>query len=275
MANPFDDLIPGGTATATKPVSSRNPFADLIPASGTFVEPREADPEIQKAARAALLGEPEPLTINVGGRQVPVTGRGPRVTVDQPQGPQLEQGPIPAPGIATALFGVPPRQPRGAPPRPLGPEETPFRTLGKRALRTGAAGVAGMTLGVADAAAKRVSGGRIESLAGIVDSMTGFKPTKKDITVGDMTNFVGGVGTAGKIVTPVINKIAARSALKIMLNEGVKFGTAKAGRELADKFINNDPVDWQGIHFDSGLGVAFGGGEVGVRKFAAFARGVK
>ena len=102
------------------------------------------------------------------------------------------------------------------------------------------------------------------TLADLVDTWTGFEPTKDEKGATQVAEFVGGIRTAGALVSGAIAKIPARAALKIILGSGLTFLTRKVADEVADKIINDDPIDWKDIRFEGGLGILWGAGEVAV-----------
>ena len=225
--------------------------------------PRAIDPDIMRAAQEAHAFATAPPvqepTINVAGMEIPITETEPKVVVEPTPREQLEPHTL---SLMERLF--PP------PLRPLGQEEKPFRTLGKKAMRVGAEVVSGITLNVADALVKRATDGRASTFPDLVDKVTGLKPDKTDILAGDIANFMAGIQTAGKVAMPVIRRVAKRQALKVIAGTGLTFATRKAGEEFADKVINNDPVDYEGINFEFGIGTMFGAGQVGIERFARF-----
>ncbi len=101
-----------------------------------------------------------------------------------------------------------------------------------------------------------------DTLADLVDTYTGFEPSEQDIKAGKAVEFIGGIKTTGKLVGKAVAKIPARAALKIILGSGLTFLSRKAADEFADKIIKDDPIDWKGIGFESGLGALWGIGEV-------------
>jgi hypothetical protein len=152
-------------------------------------------------------------------------------------------------------------------------EEHPFKTLAGMAAFYTAEALSGLGLNVPDIIAQKTKGD--ESLAASVNRITGFRPTPKEVTAGEVLQFTQGLKTAGKISSALIERIAARQALKNILAAGVAFGTRKATEEVADKIIRNDPIDVEGIQFESGVGILFGTGEEGARQFARFIRGLR
>ncbi len=151
--------------------------------------------------------------------------------------------------------------------------EEPLKTLVGAGGFLGAKYLSGLGLNIPDIITHKVSGA--ESLAQLVNNITGFRPKPKEIGAGEQADFIGGLTTAGGISGKLVKNIAARQALKTILQTGITFGLRKTGEEIADKFITGDPISIEGIHFEAGLGELFGAGEVGVDRLARFIQGVR
>lgn len=159
---------------------------------------------------------------------------------------------------------------------PIGPkfrEERPFRALGQLGIHHGAETLSGLGLRIPDILAKKITGS--DTLAEALDKLTGFMPSPRDVGAGEAAKFISELRTIGAGITPVIAKIPARAALQTILSTGLTFGTRRTNEEIAKKIISGKPIDWQGIHFESGIGVLFGAGEVGISKFAQFVKGFR
>lgn len=159
---------------------------------------------------------------------------------------------------------------------PIGPkfrEERPFRALGQLGIHHGAETLSGLGLRIPDILAKKITGS--DTLAEALDKLTGFVPSPRDIGAGEAAKFIVELRTIGAGITPVIAKIPTRAALQTILSAGLTFGTRRANEEIAKKIISGKPIDWQGIHFEGGVGVLFGAGEVGISKFAQFVKGFR
>lgn len=151
--------------------------------------------------------------------------------------------------------------------------EQPIRDIGRIGAHYTSDYLSGLGLNVPDIIAGKISGE--ESLSAAVDKLTGFKPTPGEIAGGEAIQFVGGLKSAGKISGMLVQRIAARQALKTMLAAGLQFGTRAAAEQTADRILKGQPFNLEGIHFEAGMGVLFGAGEEGVRSIARFVRGVR
>ncbi len=152
-------------------------------------------------------------------------------------------------------------------------EEHMIKTIGRVGLHHAAETISGLGLRIPDVLANIIEGE--DTLAAAVDKLTGFTPSSRDIRAGEAAKFIGELKTIGAGVGRAVVKIPARKALQTILSTGLTFGTRALNEEVAKKIINNDPINWRGIHFESGVGVLFGTGEVGIVKFANFIKGLK
>jgi len=150
---------------------------------------------------------------------------------------------------------------------------TPFQSMGKVAAHQGAEVVSGLGLYLPDILANRMTGE--EGLAEVVDKMTGFRPTPKDIKAGESAQYISGLITTGGVSRALVGKVVRNHALKTMLGAGIQFGTREAAEQLSDKIVKDEPFDLEGIHFEAGVGTLFGAGEVGLQRLVRFARGLK
>ena len=156
-------------------------------------------------------------------------------------------------------------------------EKSPFVEPGKRLGQLGvhhfAESISGLGIYIPDVLAKAIT--KEDTLAEAVDKVTGFVPTPRDVNAGEAAKFITSLETVGLGIGKVAATIPARQALKSILSTGVTFGTRGTIEEIAEKITKNDPIDVEGIHFESGIGILFGAGEVGLSKFANFITGVK
>lgn len=162
------------------------------------------------------------------------------------------------------------------PPLYAGPKERieqPIKTIASYGAFLGAKTLSGLGLNVPDIIANKLSGE--QSLADLVNKTTGFTPTSKEITAADNAAFMAGLTTASGITRKFLTNVTARYGLKVMLKTGITFATRQTGEEIAKKFITGEPIDIEGIHFQGGLGVLFGAGEVGIQRLARFIQGVR
>ena len=152
-------------------------------------------------------------------------------------------------------------------------EERRLATLGQVAIHHGAETLSGLGLRVPDILANKITGSN--TLAEALDKLTGFVPSPRDIRAGEAAKFIGELKTIGTGVTTVVAKIPVRQVLRMILSSGVTFGTRRANEEIAEKIKTGKPINWQGIHFEGGIGTLFGIGEVGIAKFAQFVKGFR
>ena len=152
-------------------------------------------------------------------------------------------------------------------------EEEKLKTIGRAAVHHTAETISGLGLRIPDILANKITGE--DTLAAALDKLTGFVPDPHDVRAGEAAKFIGELKTIGSGVGRVVTKIPARQTLQIILSTGLTFGTRALNEEVAKKITNNDPINWRGIHFESGVGVLFGIGEVGIIGFAKFIKGFK
>ncbi len=152
-------------------------------------------------------------------------------------------------------------------------EEQMLKTIGQVGLRHGAETLSGLGLRIPDILANKITGE--DTLAQALDKLTGFTPDPRDVRGGEFAKFMGELKTLGRSVGLLTAKIPARAALKTMLSVGLTFGTRATNEGIAKKIISDEPINWQGIHFESGVGVLFGAGEVGIIALAKFIKGFK
>ncbi len=102
-----------------------------------------------------------------------------------------------------------------------------------------------------------------------------FYPTPKEKAIANTFQFLGGLRTAGKVIGAGLSRIPAREAFKTILGTGLTFGLRKADEEVVTKIREGKPIDWQGIHFEAGIGELFGVGDVGIQKAMRFIAGIR
>lgn len=150
-------------------------------------------------------------------------------------------------------------------------EEHPVRTIVGAGAYYGAELVNGLGLNIPDILAGPLKGA--DSLSSAVNQLTGFQPTPREISAGEVVEFASGLRTAGKISKVLVNRIAARESLKRILTVGLQFSGRQLSDEVAQKIINHDPIDLQAVWAQGGVGVLFGISEValawGVEKWTA------
>lgn len=144
----------------------------------------------------------------------------------------------------------------------------PGKRLGQLGLHHLSESVSGIGLYIPDILASKIT--QEDTLASAVDKITGFEPTPRDVRAGESAKFITSLQSVGRILGPAIAAIPARPALQIILGSGVSFGGRRATEELAKKITTGKPIDIEGIHFESGIGVLFGAGAVGVSKFVSW-----
>lgn len=151
-------------------------------------------------------------------------------------------------------------------------KKSPFYEPGKRLGQLGvhylSEAVSGLGLYVPDVIVSKIS--EKDTLAEALDTLTGFDPTSREIGAGEAAKFITSLSSVGAAVGPAIAKIPAKAALKTILASGVTFGARKSVEEIAQKISTGDSIDVEGIHFEGGIGVLFGAGEVGVSRFIKF-----
>lgn len=152
-------------------------------------------------------------------------------------------------------------------------QEHPVKTLTGMGARIGAEAVAGRGLYIPDIISGKLAEGK--TLAEVVDELTGFTPSPREVEASKIAGFAGGLKTAGGLVSRGLAKVPAGAILKTILGSGLTFGTRKAAEELSLKITKDKPIDWQGIHFEAATGELFGAGEIGLQKLFGFMRGVQ
>jgi len=150
-------------------------------------------------------------------------------------------------------------------------EEKMLKTIGGAAVHYGAKYASGRGLYLPDLAAKWIGkkyfdGDTIppNTLAELVDEFTDFQPTEQEDKAGRAVGFIGAVKTISSPVGAMIGKIPAKSALKLILSSGIVFGTESAQKQAVEAVTTGKEINWKEVHFNSGIGVLFGAGEVAV-----------
>lgn len=149
----------------------------------------------------------------------------------------------------------------------------PGKRLGQLGIHHLSETVSGLGLYIPDILASKLT--KEDTLASAVDKITGFEPTPRDIGAGEAAKFVTSLQSVGRVLGPAIAAIPARPVLQILLGSGVTFGGRKATEELAKKISTGKPIDVEGIHFEGGIGVLFGAGQVGVSRFIQFIKNIR
>jgi len=152
------------------------------------------------------------------------------------------------------------------PPPPGGWDRSdrPFRTLGKMAIVQSADAISGLALYAPDVLTYALT--KEPSLAEYLEDAVNLERTSKEERAGKAASYITSLYTSLRLVGPLINKIPARVALRMILSAGVQFGVRGAIEETAEKITKDDPIDWQQIWAEAGWGTLFGAAEVGVGK---------
>ena len=151
------------------------------------------------------------------------------------------------------------------PPPPGGWDRTdrPFRTLGQAALY----GLGKYGTGRALYAPKLID-------KEIAKKISGFDPTVKEKSIGDFLEFIGGLRSAGKILSPVIGMLPTVSGQAIIGGAGT-FGLRNISEQLVDWAATGKTPSLEAFEKDTALGALFGTAEAGLIKFVGFVRGLK
>jgi len=244
---------------------------------GAVALQEETQPEkISPISEALLSTEPSEEIFYIQNRPQPLNGMPEYETIPESVQPKRQMAfeAAPEPGIIKRIKQslYKPVMPGE---KPIGTyrEEQPFRTIAKAGAFYGAKALSGLGLYIPDIITGKVSSEK--SLADLVNKLTGFKPTQNEIKAGESVEFITGLQTAGGLTGSLVKRIAARQALKTMLSAGLTFATRRAAKETADKIVSGDPIDFEGIHFEGGIGVLFGAGEVGLGRFLKWISGFK
>ena len=139
-------------------------------------------------------------------------------------------------------------------------EDSPITTTFQAGAYGGASAISGLTLTAADVITNKVTGDK--NLAGLVARLTGFEPSEHDIQSMRTTEFAGALFPIGTGIGAATSFIPASTALKILLNAGLTFGTTEAAVQFSRNVTEGTPVSWKDIHLASGQGVLWGAGEV-------------
>jgi len=147
------------------------------------------------------------------------------------------------------------------------------KRLGRLGLHYLSSAVSGLGLYLPDVVTSKIS--ESDTLSEAVNKITGFEPTPREMSAAEMVKFATSLRQVGKLIGVGVSKIPARQALKAILGGGLTFGARGATEEFAKKISTGKPVNWKGVHFEGGVGVLFGAGEVGLQKLVSFLRGVE
>lgn len=149
--------------------------------------------------------------------------------------------------------------------------DRPFRTAAKLGAIAVTEFTSGLALGIPDIVAEKITG---EETAGeAVAKALDLERVPREKAQGQVLEGLGRLKTVSKVVGPVIGKIQAHYALKMMLDAGVTFGAAETIDQAVEYVTSDKPINIEGIHFNAGVGVLFGAGAAGVKKFTSFLKG--
>lgn len=148
-------------------------------------------------------------------------------------------------------------------------EDRPFTTLAQGAGHLSAEALSGKFLYLPNLAAKWIGKATLDgdtippnTLAELVDEFTGYIPTESDKQAGGILGMTTGLGAAGKTIGKLAMKLPVRNSLKLIFSSGAIFGTEDAAKQAVNAVNTGEPIDWKELHFSTGLGAAFGTGEV-------------
>jgi len=141
-------------------------------------------------------------------------------------------------------------------------EEHKLKTVAQFGARTVAETISGLSLTVTDVLANKITGDK--TLAELVDRISGFEPTPGEVSAGTAAKYIGAFKTASTGIGAGVAKIPAAQALKTILASGLTFGSVESAMQFSKNITEGKPVDWNAIHFASGIGVLWGVGEVAV-----------
>jgi hypothetical protein len=140
--------------------------------------------------------------------------------------------------------------------------DKPIQTLAQVGVYQGANMVSGLSATSLDVLANKTTGDK--TLADLVARLTGFEPDDTDVQAGEAGKYVSVFVPAGAGVNLAVKGIPAAAALKTILSAGLTFATTEAAVQFSKNITEGKPVDWNEIHYQSGVGVLFGIGEVSV-----------
>lgn len=159
------------------------------------------------------------------------------------------------------------------PPGGFDRSDKPLRTIGKMGLTAGAEAVSGVALSLPDIAAQKLTGE--PTLGGAVAKAVGLKRTPREESQGELLKRLGTLHTMGVGTGALVSKIPASVALKTILATGLTFGSAEAVDQAVQNITTDKPFEFEGIHFNAGVGTLFGAGAAGIQKFAHFVKGFR
>ena len=134
--------------------------------------------------------------------------------------------------------------------------DQPIKTLVKGGVYQTSRALSGLSLGFLDLVEKGLTGRDKFSL------QQDYVPTEREVRGGDIAEFIGGLQTDGGLVRSATGRITTRFGIKTIIDSGLTFGSRKVAMEFTEKLTTGQPIDWPAVGIETGIGLAWGVGEV-------------
>lgn len=106
-------------------------------------------------------------------------------------------------------------------------------------------------------------------------SITEYELKPKEKTVGEVTEFIGALKTAGQIAAPLVGLMKAGETITAVTGGAATFILRNLSEQTVDKIKKGEPFDRTSLFIETFIGAAFGFGGVGVAKAEGTIRWLK